>query len=79
MRLANWNESELQNAIKTLEEAVANGVASASYPGGGTINYTSQSNMKTTLRSLYAALDKLQNKSVPRIRRVMHSSPSKGL
>lgn len=79
MRFTNWNEAELQNAIRTLEEAVANGVASASYPGGGTINYTSQGNMKITLKSLYKALDKMQNNSVPRIRRVMYSSPSKGL
>jgi hypothetical protein len=76
-KFTNWSISELKDAIKTLEEAYASGVASASYPGGGNINYTSRDNMNTALRELYSAQLFLQTGQEPkRIRRVIHSFKS---
>lgn len=78
MEFRNWTIDEINGAIKTLEEAIATGVASASYPGGGTITYTSQNNMKTALRAMYSVLD-ARTDGRKRLRRVLFSSPTKGL
>ena len=79
MQFSNWTEEDLLGAIRSLEEAIAGGVASASYPGGGNINYTSQANMRSTLVELRGALKMLTTGKPPvRIRRVIHSA-RKGL
>lgn len=78
MEFRSWSTEEMNGAIRTLEEAITSGVSSASYPGGGQIQYTTQSNMRSTLRDLYVALDAREGRD-RRVRRVMHSSPGKGL
>lgn len=75
-----WTDDEIRAAVKSLEQAIAEGVSSCSYPGGGTLQYVPQAQMERTLRSLYAALaarDPDNPRKPPR--RLIVSTPSKGL
>lgn len=79
MKFSFWTEDELKGAIVALEQGLASGVSSASYPGGGTIQHTSQANMKSTLQALYTAYELKTTGDAPkRIRRVIYTS-KKGL
>ena len=73
MKYKFYTVEELQNAIKTLEEALMQGVATASYMGGGSITYVSNHQMRKTISELYKALDSKEGTAKPRIRRVYHS------
>lgn len=78
-QFADWTEAEILGAIKELETAMTLGLQSASYPGGGYMQYTPYSNMQATLGALYKARDRVQGVAPKtRIRRVIHTS-RKGL
>lgn len=74
----NWKVTELEEAIKTLEEAMASGVAQASYQGGGSISYVTQGNMNEVIRRMYRALDIMSGDYTPKIKRVQFTTGSKG-
>lgn len=57
-----WTREQCTEAILALEEGIATGVASISYPAGGTLSYTSLDNAEKLLSSLYAQLDALDGK-----------------
>lgn len=76
-KFTNWSESDLLVAIRELENALASGVASASYPGGGQISYVTRDRMEDTIADLYRALEFIQTGEAPRrIRRVIHTFKS---
>lgn len=52
-----WSQAEIEQAIVALEQAIAGGVASVNYVGGGTVQYVPQAMMERTLARLYTALE----------------------
>lgn len=57
-----WTRIEVVEAIKALEEGVANGAVSIQYPNAGAIQLVSRSEATMTLRALYRRLDELDGK-----------------
>jgi hypothetical protein len=74
-----WTRDELVTAIRALEEALASGVQSISYTGGGDVAQVAAADMTRTLQSLYDRLDEIDGTpKEPRVRHV-RIRPSKGI
>lgn len=54
-----WTKTELEEAIRALEEGISSGAQSISYPAGGSLSYTNFENATNILDQLYARLDEL--------------------
>lgn len=55
-----WSKDECVQAIKALEEGIASGAQSLSYPAGGSVSYTTLENSHQILTWLYARLDEVE-------------------
>lgn len=68
-----WTREQCTEAILALEEGLATGVHSISYPAGGSLAYTSLSNASKLLQHLYSRLDDLNGKKRrPSIQFIQH-------
>lgn len=57
-----WTRQQCVDAILALEEGLATGAQSISYPAGGSLSYTSFANAEKLLRGLYARVEVLDGK-----------------
>lgn len=57
-----WTRQQCTDAILALEEGLATGAQSISYPAGGSLSYTNFENAEKLLAALYARLDELEGK-----------------
>lgn len=57
-----WTREQCTDAILALEEGLATGAQSISYPAGGSLSYTSLQNAEKLLRALYRRLDDIEGK-----------------
>lgn len=57
-----WTRQQCVDAILALEEGLATGAQSISYPAGGSLSYTSLANAEKLLRGLYARIEDLDGK-----------------
>jgi len=57
-----WTREQCTEAIIALEEGLASGAQSISYPAGGSLSYTTFENAEKLLRALYGRIDDLDGR-----------------
>jgi len=57
-----WTREQCTEAILALEEGLASGAQSISYPAGGSLSYTSLENAEKLLCALYGRIDDLDGR-----------------
>lgn len=57
-----WTREQCTDAIFALEEGLASGAQSISYPAGGSLSYTNFENAEKLLTALYSRIDILDGK-----------------
>jgi hypothetical protein len=72
-----WSTPDLETAIRNLEQAIASGEQSVSYPGGQ-VTYTTQAEMSRTLERMYATWEDRTSSKPTRVTRIMVAGAHKG-